>query len=424
MDSLQHRMEQDGYDGYAYSYPHKTAYRPLNPPVPLQQAWKEEDTSKLLLYVHLPFCEMRCGFCNLFTTVRPGGELVEQTLQATARQSKQVRQAISPRQVVQMAIGGGTPSYLSLPQLEQLFQMLQADWPIDLQRIPVSFEASPATLTVEKLTWLRQQGVSRLSLGVQSFVDEDLYQLHRPQKLQEVERACHMILETGFAIFNIDLIYGNPEQTPENWLKSLEQALRWKPQELYLYPLYVGPLTGLDRLGRRPGQRRRGLYKLARERLLAAGYVQLSMRHFRAPGVDFSGDYCCQEDGCVGLGPGARSYTQRLHYSSEYAVSQPGVRGIIANFNQRPDQEFAHADYGVWLDQQEQKLRKVIKTLLRAQGCPAGLEIPQLKELQQLGLALPDPWRLTEEGLAWSDTIGPWLYSPQVHQKMQQYQHQ
>lgn len=69
--SLAQRMMDDGYEGYAYGYPHKTAYRPLDPPVPLREAWQQEDKRNLFLYVHLPFCEMRCGFCNLFTTVQP-----------------------------------------------------------------------------------------------------------------------------------------------------------------------------------------------------------------------------------------------------------------------------------------------------------------------------------------------------------------
>ena len=92
---LVERMKQGGYDGYAYAYPHKTAYRPLDPPVPLDDAWRCEDKRNLFLYVHLPFCEMRCGFCNLFTTTRPGAGLVSETLSAIRRQSEIVASAIS-----------------------------------------------------------------------------------------------------------------------------------------------------------------------------------------------------------------------------------------------------------------------------------------------------------------------------------------
>lgn len=420
--NLAERMRQESYDGYTYAYPHKTAYRPLQPPVSLGDAWSGEDTSRLFLYVHLPFCEMRCGFCNLFTTIRPGQDRVEATLQAILRQSQAVSRAIAPVRVAQAAFGGGTPSYLSESQLTQLFAGLQQHWPVDFFKIPVSFETSPGTVTPAKLALLRQLGVDRLSLGVQSFRPEDLADLKRPQPPGQIEQACDWIREAGFPIFNLDLIYGNQQQDEKGWEQSLLQALHWRPEELYLYPLYVGKLTNLDRLGRRPGERRRALYRLARQLLLSHGYEQISMRLFRVPQVEVDTDYCCQQDGMVGLGPGARSYTRALHYSSEYAVGQPGVRAIIEDFCRRTPEDFARADYGFQLDPAEQHLRRLLKTLLRNQPLDFDPGLPQLKELEQLGLAQSDPWRLTEEGLAWSDTIGPWLYSVPVQERMREYQ--
>lgn len=418
--NLAERMSQDGYDGYAYAYPHKTAYRPLDPPVALQQAWEGEDRSRLLLYVHLPFCEMRCGFCNLFTTIRPGQDQVESTLQAIYRQSRVVSQCIRPLGIAQAAFGGGTPSYLNENQLEQLFGQLREHWPVDFAKIPVSFETSPGTVTRDKLALLKELGVDRLSLGVQSFVAEDLADLKRPQPPDQLEEACRLIQQAAFPVFNIDLIYGNARQDEASWDRSLQAALGWRPQELYLYPLYVGKLTNLDRLGRRPGERRRALYRQARATLLGAGYQQVSMRLFRLPGVSLDSDYCCQQDGMVGLGPGARSYTRSLHYSSEYAVGQPGVRAIMERFRQRED--FHLADYGIELTAAEQQLRQLLKTLLRAPGLDYDPDLPQLQELIQLGLATPHPLRLTEEGLAWTDTIGPWLYSQPVQQLMREYE--
>src|SRR5687768_6325248 len=118
--SLAERMRNGGYDGYSYAYPHKTAYRPLKPPIPLAEAWQLEEKSSLFLYVHLPFCEMRCGFCNLFTTVQPSTSLVQQTMAAIQLQSSVVADAMEPERVTQAAFGGGTPSYLSVQELENL----------------------------------------------------------------------------------------------------------------------------------------------------------------------------------------------------------------------------------------------------------------------------------------------------------------
>lgn len=429
-------MQEDSYDGYAYAYPHKTSYRPLDPPVPLDEAWRHEDRSKLFLYTHLPFCEMRCGFCNLFTTVQPDGGLVGETLASIQRQSEIVAELVQPEGVAQVAIGGGTPSFLAETELESLFAFLSQSWPVDWQAVPVSFEVSPGTISAAKLALLKKFGVDRISMGVQSFVREDLLALKRPQPMHELDRACDAISSAGIPVFNIDLIYGIEGQDAARWQQSLDRALHWEPEELYLYPLYIGERTKLDRCGKRPGIQRRELYRQAREFLLAAGYTQVSMRLFRRADVTRWTDYCCQDDGMVGLGPGARSYTRGLHYSSEYAVGQVGVKRIIEAFNQLQSTQFSCADYGVALDPSEQKLRFLIKSLLRADGLSheayasrfgsaVEVDFPQLVALSQLDLvdrSHTSVVRLNAEGLSWSDTIGPWLYSDPVIEKMQAYE--
>jgi oxygen-independent coproporphyrinogen-3 oxidase len=294
---------------------------------------------------------------------------------------------------------------------------------------------SPGTVTREKLALLKQVGVDRVSLGVQSFVARDLVSLKRPQPAGELERACQLIRAAHFSVFNIDLIYGNEGQDEKSWQCSLDQALEWRPEEIYLYPLYIGKLTGLNRSGKHPGERRRELYCQGRDHLRAAGYRQVSMRLFRRWEVVRQTDYCCQEDGMVGLGPGARSYTRSLHYSTEYAVGQTGVRAIIEKFNNRDASFYAQADFGVSLDREEQKLRFLIKSLLRAEGVSRlayhrrfGSQIttdfPKLGELCELNLVAEDDryLRLNDEGLMWSDTIGPWLYSEAVTERMGAYE--
>lgn len=137
----------------------------------------------------------------------------------------------------------------------------------------------------------------------------------------------------------------------------------------------------------------------------------------------------------VGLGPGARSYTQALHYSTEYAVGQTGVKTIIEHFIARDPAGHATAIYGVSLDREEQKLRYLIKSLLRVEGVSKAAyrrrfggaladELPQLRELSELGLVTETNGflRLNDEGLTWSDTIGPWLYSEAMSARMSAYE--
>src|ERR1051325_1805158 len=114
----------------------------------------------------------------------------------------------------------------------------------------------------------------------------------------------------NFTCLNVDLIYGIEGQTEQSWRRSLDEALEFAPQEIYLYPLYVRPLTHLDQIGRRASDTRLDLFRVGRNFLLHQGYRQISMRLFRKESYapPEGPVYCCQEDGMVGLGPGSRSY--------------------------------------------------------------------------------------------------------------------
>jgi oxygen-independent coproporphyrinogen-3 oxidase len=417
------------YQGYSYGYPHKTAYRPLRPTVPLREAWAAEPRDALFLYLHVPFCEMRCGFCNLFTQARPKDELVTSYLAALRRQAVQVRVALGTVRFARCAIGGGTPTFLTAGQFVTLFDIAEEVLGAPLADLPVSLEVSPETIDAEKLALLKERGVDRISIGIQSFRETETSAAGRPQPAATVRRALDLLQHVKFPTLNIDLIYGLPAQTVDSWLESLEAALTYSPQELYLYPLYVRPLTGLGKSERCWDDLRLDCYRQGREFLLTRGWRQVSMRMFQAPNsAPLTGPiYCCQEDGMVGLGCGARSYTQKLHYSTEYAVGVRGVREIVADYISRPDAAFAQANYGFLLDDDEQRRRYVIQSLLTNDGLdvPAyqrrfhsdPLEhLPQLLRLEPLSLAIRQGAHLmlTAAGLERSDAIGPWLYSQRV----------
>src|SRR5919205_1222509 len=96
MASIVQVLQDTPYVSYTYAYPHKTAYRTFTPPVPLREIWENERRDALFLYLHVPFCEMRCGFCNLFTTVDPRADLARDYLAALRRQAGRVREALGP----------------------------------------------------------------------------------------------------------------------------------------------------------------------------------------------------------------------------------------------------------------------------------------------------------------------------------------
>jgi oxygen-independent coproporphyrinogen III oxidase len=426
-------LDESAYQSYLYAYPHKTAYRRLEPRRDLREVWSSERQDALFGYVHLPFCEMRCGFCNLFTRANPPAEQVSNYLAQLRRQALAVRGSLADDATFsQLAIGGGTPTYLTASELESLFDIVTLGF--GTSPLPLSVETSPATATADRLGVLAAHGTTRISMGVQSFLDSEAHAAGRPQKLAEVLAALETIRDAAIPVLNIDLIYGIDGQTPSTWQQSLDEALRWRPEELYLYPLYVRPLTGLGRrfATRSDWDRQRlDLYRHAVSVLTDAGYVQNSMRQFRradAPLID-GPDYCCQDDGMVGLGCGARSYTTGLHYSFDYAVGVGGVRAVLDDYLSRPASDFRFAEIGFELDETEQRRRWLLKSVLRADGVDAAAyrarfgashvdDFPQLSLLVERGWLSDDRCSLTADGLAHSDAIGPWLVSGPVRAAM------
>lgn len=437
------------YQSYVYAYPHKTAYRPLPDRPRLSTLWAGEPKDALSLYLHIPFCEVRCGFCNLFTRIGAPDGLTGAYLDALDRQATAVLQALGDREPVRFAtaaFGGGTPTFLTAAELERLCDIAEHRMGADLRAVPLSVEASPATATADRLEVLAARGATRLSLGVQSFDDAEARAAVRPQRRADVEAALGRVRDARIPVLNIDLIYGIDGQTEHTWLRSLDAALAWNPEELYLYPLYIRPLTGL---GRRAGAadpawdaQRLRLYRLGRDHLLAHGYEQRSMRMFRRADAPRQGadDYACQTDGMIGLGCGARSYTAGLHYSFDYAVGMHEIRGIVDDYVSRPAADFAHAEYGRRIDADEARRRHLLQSLLQAEGLDLADyrarfdgRTPGDDFAAELSRCAGRGWledggpaagflRLTPEGLAHSDAIGPELFSPAVRAAMAGYE--
>lgn len=441
MDDAHARLRRDvaagdAYRGYIYGYPHKTAYRAFAPPRDLAATWAAEPAvSRLHGYLHLPFCEMRCGFCNLFTTANPKADMVDAYLAALAREMAVTATAL-PRNAgfARLAFGGGTPTWLQPAELERLFTLLEDHFNLRPRDVPTSIETSPATATPARLALLRQLGVQRVSIGVQSLLIEEAHAMGRPHRQADVLAALDALAEADFPILNIDLIYG-AHQSLADFLHSLDQVIARAPQEIFLYPLYIRPLTGL---GRKGGQmddaawnaHRRAAYRAGRDRLLAAGYAQHSMRLFaRADSTATAHwpEYDASADGMLGLGCGARSYTSQLHYSQDYAVARGGVLQIIEDYAARDERAMGQITHGIALDEDDRRRRFILLWLMQACGVDMAqyrarfggdmlAHFPALKALLAEGLATQTSTRfaLTATGLEFSDLIGPWFHGPRI----------
>ena len=385
---------------------------------------------------------MRCGFCNLFTTVTHNEDFVTQYVNTLQKQANHVKTALGNTSFARFAIGGGTPTQLPIHHLETVLNVAEDTMGADLQQIPISVEMSPETATKDKLKLLRSRGVTRASIGVQSFFESEVAAVNRRQTTAEVEAALTRMRSAGFPTINIDLIYGLPGQTVETWLQSIRAALRFEPEEIFLYPLYVRPFTGLGTSDKEWDDIRLNCYRQGRDYLLSQGYTQKSMRMFQLTSPTFLSNvsspspiYCCQADGMVGIGCGARSYTDELHYSNEYAVGGKGIREILQEYIKTPESSFDFVNYGFELDSEEKRRRYILLSLLSHEGLnfsnyqtrfntKAFDDFPELSELIYLKLATEDKGilQLTQLGVEYSDAIGEWLFSEKVRELMQRYE--
>lgn len=368
------QITSNPYRNYLYSYPHKTAYREFQPPISLEQLWRNEPAETYFLYMHIPFCGARCGFCNLFTLPDKRADVHARYVDALERQARQWSAFTGHKPYARFAIGGGTPTLLAAPQLSRLFRIAREIMGLDTARASISVETSPETITEEKLSILKANTVDRVSMGIQSFVAAESAAIYRPQNPEVVYQALELLGKYQFPILNLDLIYGLPGQTVDSWLYSLGQALLHEPQEIFIYPLYTREHTIV-----KPGDLlrhedlRHECYTAACRVLAEHGYRQYSMRRFakEEAGTDKAIlDYSCQEEGMVGLGCGARSYTREVHYASRYGVSRKATESIIADYVSA--ERYDTADYGIVLRLAEQKRRFILKAILHSEGLRLG----------------------------------------------------
>jgi oxygen-independent coproporphyrinogen-3 oxidase len=438
---LREQLEACAYPGYVYGYPHKKAYRPLPRPLPLQEVWREEDRRRLYCYVHVPFCNQRCSFCNLFTYVPNGDSPAPAYLDALGREMAAYAQALPGARFARLYVGGGTPTFLTTGELRALVGRFRGELGVDPASTQGCIEASPETLDEEKVETLRDLGFVRISLGVQSLDAEELRQVNRRFDPSLHDKAAALIGRAGFPQFNVDLIYGLPGQTPQSWRSSLSWAIDSAATSVFLYPLYVRPLTGLAVRGRvsldGPTPRQMAaLYDEAVERLTAAGFRQLTMRQFRRDAASDEHEYRCQRDGMVGLGAGARSYTARLHYSTPWRMVARNIRAVTDDYVRRMRDNDTYVSHGFALDHDERRRRFVIQSLLY-DGLDAcafrdefGVEAREAfaevwEALSAEGLVRDDgpALRLTPRGVRHSDVVGQLFFSERVNRLVAEYEY-
>ncbi|MDD5643075.1 MAG: radical SAM family heme chaperone HemW, partial [Syntrophales bacterium] len=194
------------------------------------------------LYVHVPFCLSKCAYCDFYSI--PDGTLIPDWLVALEKEAGFYQDRFSPFDT--LYLGGGTPSLLDLPQIASLMKGLRRHFTFSPDT-EVTLEANPDDLTPAKIKLYQDLGVNRLSLGVQSFHDRELAFLGRRHNVRQTVAALEAARAAGFVNLSLDLIYGLPGQSLEDWRKTLVQAVTFDPEHISCYQLTYEPGTPLGR---------------------------------------------------------------------------------------------------------------------------------------------------------------------------------
>lgn len=268
---------------------------------------KAISAESLGLYVHVPFCARKCDFCAFYQT-QPTAEMVRGFLADIDREAALVG-ALRPAETIFW--GGGTPGLLAAKDLTALGQrVLQlaggtpAEWTVEM---------TPTTVTEARLEALRELGVTRISMGVQSFRDNWLDALGRHHTREQIYRAYERLRAAGFKSVNLDMMFALPGQTDEEWLADVREAVSLAPDHLSTYCLTFEEDTKLwlklsQGKVRRDVEAEARLYTTTWETLAAAGYAQYEISNFARPGhacLHNLNTWRMQE--WVGLGPSAAS---------------------------------------------------------------------------------------------------------------------
>lgn len=281
----------------------------------------------LSLYLHIPFCTAKCGYCD-FNSYAGHEHLIPTYSQALLREAQLWRKATDGRPVTTVFFGGGTPSLLPLEELAALMDGLRATFAI-APDAEVTLEANPGSLDEPYLRGLLDLGFNRLSLGVQSFHDDELRALQRLHSAEDARQAVRAARAAGFGNVSLDIIFGLPEQPLGRWQQSLEQALALAPEHLSLYALTVEEGTPLAREvvgGRTPApdpDAQADQYEWAQQRLARAGYEHYEISNWARPGYRCRHNLTyweCRE--YLGLGAGAHSYLGGVRFANAAALGQ------------------------------------------------------------------------------------------------------
>lgn len=371
------------------------------------------DTEPTAAYVHVPFCAHRCGYCN-FTVIAGRDDLIDRYLTALERELSALKE---PREVETLFLGGGTPTHLAPPQLERLFLMVLHWFPLTAGA-EFSVEANPCDVDQTRVNVLAAHGVSRISLGGQSFNAAKLAILERDHDAGVIKEAVERARGASMDV-SLDLIFAAPGESLEDWCQDVDAALGLKPDHVSTYGLTYeqgaqfwsrrrsGQITSVD------DETERAMYLEGIDRITAAGFEHYEVSNFAKPGKRCRHNevyWNAQE--YFAAGPGAARYVNGRREVNHRSTTTWMNRTLAG------ESPVAESEA---LGSEDRAREALVLALRRLEGVSLarfakrfGYTVPaligaKLEDFLQQGLLCleDDRLRLTREGLLVSDAIWP-----------------
>lgn len=277
------------------------------------------------LYIHIPFCDHICTYCD-FPKLITKGQRHEDYIQALLIELKHYEKQIGFHQLQSIYIGGGTPTALSVKQIQPLFDYLHQSINMN-QILEFSIEANPENLTEDKVKYLLSQGISRFSLGVQTFDETLLKRIGRQHGSEHVQQAVATLKANGMHNINLDLIYAIPGQTIEQLKEDLKKAVSLEVEHISAYSLIVEEHTQLylaymkDQLALTDNEIEAKMYEVVIDYLSNCGYQHYEISNFAKSLPSLHNQWYWKNEEYIGTGLGAHGYINGCRYQNTRSIN-------------------------------------------------------------------------------------------------------
>ena len=284
------------------------------------------------IYIHIPYCSQKCSYCNFYFIL--GSHKKNELIDALCKEIYLQKTYLKSKTIKTLYFGGGTPSILNQKELLQIFNTIHKHYNIS-KECEITFECNPEDLDIDKLKSLYNIGVNRLSIGIQSFNDNELKFMNRKHDAARASAAVSLAKKVGFNNISIDLIFSLPNQTIENWKQNIDIAIGLDAQHISTYSLTVEEKTKIyneikkGNINELDGASSADQYNLLIEKCNKAGFVHYEISNFGKKGFfsKHNSNYWKGNE-YLGIGPSAHSYNKN---SRQWNISS--VNKYIKNIN-------------------------------------------------------------------------------------------